>query len=48
MNRATLRACDLASFVAIGWLLVQGSSYYLTPLMFGSAAIAAGKDIAAR
>jgi hypothetical protein len=33
LYRATLRACYLAVFVAIGWLLVQGSSYYLTPLM---------------
>ena len=33
MYRATLRACYLASFVAIGWLLAQGLSYYLTPLI---------------
>ena len=33
MYRATLRACYLISFVAIAWLLVQGLSYYLTPLI---------------
>ncbi len=33
MYRATLRACYLSSFVAIGWLLAQGLSYYLTPLI---------------
>ena len=32
MFRASLRACYVVAFVAIGWLLVQGSSYYLTPL----------------
>jgi hypothetical protein len=30
--RATLRAGYLATLLAIGWLAVQGSSYYLTPL----------------
>jgi hypothetical protein len=30
--QATLRACYLIAFAAAGWLLVQGSSYYLTPL----------------
>lgn len=32
MFQATLRACYLLVFVAVAWLLVQGSSYYLTPL----------------
>jgi hypothetical protein len=31
--RTTLRLCYLASFVAIGWLLAHGLSYYLTPLI---------------
>jgi hypothetical protein len=30
--QATLRACYLLTFVAVGWILVQGSYYYLTPL----------------
>jgi hypothetical protein len=33
LYRATLRACYLVSFIAIAWLLVQGLSYYLTPLI---------------
>jgi hypothetical protein len=31
--RAILRACYLLAFAAVGWLLFQGSSYYLTPLL---------------
>lgn len=32
MYRAILRACYLVAFAAVGWLLFQGSAYYLTPL----------------
>ena len=32
MFQATLRACYFFAFAAAGWLLFQGSSYYLTPL----------------
>lgn len=32
MFRAFLRACYAVAFLVIGWLLVQGSSYYTTPL----------------